>query len=142
MKLIGFALIPLIFLIASCYKISTCQVYKKRLYNKEANIIVLNKGSIGNNFIVNGLNPITGKKAVYTDVDGIYNYVYNNLEVGDTISKAKNNATFVVKKKKANILIAYDCLDGGYTAGNKLDTIPKLTYSKMIIDTIPKGTLR
>jgi hypothetical protein len=141
MKLIGPLLFALIFSAASCYKPSTCQIYKKKFYNKEANIIVLDKGPIGNNFIVKGLNPITGKKTVYTDINGIYNYLYNNLELGDTIIKTKSSTAFIIKKKKSNILIAYNCLDGIHTGGGKLDTIPESTYGKMIIDTIPKSSL-
>jgi hypothetical protein len=141
MKLIRPLLFPLIFSAASCYKPSTCQVYKKRFYSKETNIIVLDKGPIGNVFIVKGLNPITSEETVYTDIDGIYNYLYNNLELGDTIIKTKSSATFIIKKKKSNILIAYNCLNSVHTGVGKLDTIPEFTYGKMIIDTIPKSNL-
>lgn len=141
MSLIRFLSLPFIISIASCQKEVTCQVYKKRFYGKEANIIVLDKGPIGNSLVVKGVNLITRKNTIYTDVDGIYNYVYNNLEIGDTLIKKRNSATFTIKKKKATILISYNCLAGNYAESGILDTLPKLTYGKMTVDTIPKNNL-
>ncbi|MFD1872992.1 hypothetical protein ACFSDX_11170 [Hymenobacter bucti] len=135
---IRFSLSALIILMVSCQESITCQVYKKRFYSKEVNIVVADKGPIGNSFVVKGLNPITGRNIFYTDIDGIYNYVYNILEVGDTLMKTKNNAVFTIEKKKINILVFYDCLNGSYRGGGVLDTLPKLTYGKIIVDTIPK----
>ena len=137
-----FLSLTLLFLATSCYKLHTCQVHKKRFYAKETNIIVLDKGPRGNSFTVKGLNPITGESAIYTDGDGIYNYVYNNLNLGDTLIKTKNNATFLIKKRASNITITYNCANGNYRGGSKLDTIPELTYEKMTVDTLPKSIFR
>ena len=136
---IHYPLLAFIISMTSCQESVTCQVYRKRFYSKEVNIIVLDKGPMGNSFVVTGLDPITGKNTSYTDVDGIYNYVYNILEVGDTLVKTKNNATFTIKKRRINTLISYDdCLDGSYKGSGASDTLPNLTYGKMVIDTIPK----
>ena len=93
---------------------------------------------MGNSFIVKGLEPLTGKNVSYTDADGIYNYLYNSLEAGDTLVKTKGNALFTIKKRRINVLVFYNCLDGIYRGNGILDTLPKLTYGKMSVDTILK----
>ena len=88
--------------------------------------------------MIEGLDPITKKAISYADVDGIYNYVHNTLEVGDTLVKTRGSSTFTVKKRKMNILISYNCLDGSYRGGGVLDTSNNLTYGEMIVDTVSK----
>ena len=133
-----FSLLVFTIIMTSCQERTTCQVYKKRFYSKETSIIVLDRGPRGNGFVIKGLDPITRKATSYADVDGIYNYVYSTLEVGDTLIKTRNSANFIIKKRNTNILLSYNCLDGSYKGGGILDTVPNLTYGEMIVDTLPK----
>lgn len=116
--------IVIAFSASSCYKLQPCTEYRKRFFDKEVQVVVKDKGPQGNSFHIKGIEPVRLIEVNYADVDGLYNFIWNSLEIGDTLIKHKGNDNFLLKKKSFNLLVKYNC-DGGVTGIIKPDTLEK-----------------
>jgi len=110
--------------LSSCYSLPPCNEHRKRFFDKEVNIVITDRGPRGNSFHVKGINTANLKKSDYFDSDGIYNFIWNDIEVGDTLFKTKGNDLFILKKRNFNLLIKYNCNSSAY-GNTKVDTIQK-----------------
>jgi hypothetical protein len=109
---------------STCYTLPPCTEYRKRFFDKEVYAVVTDKGLQGNSFHIKGVEPTTSIKVDYADVDGLYNFIWNSLEIGDTIIKSKGTDRFLLKKKSLNIAIQYNC-EGGMFGNIRPDTLKK-----------------
>jgi hypothetical protein len=124
MKTKSFLYILIVTSMSSCYNLPPCTEYRKRFFDKEVCAVVTDKGPQGNSFHIKGFEPTTSFQIDYADVDGLYNFIWDRLEIGDTIIKSKGNDRFLLKKELINISIQYNC-EGGMTGVIKPDTLKK-----------------
>ncbi|WBA44256.1 hypothetical protein [Hymenobacter canadensis] len=101
-------------LLTGCNKLTPCDVYKKRFLNKQAYLVISDRGNNGNDLHLKGYNPITSQRAEYKGMDGLYIYLRNSIDVGDTLEKRINEPNFIVRKKRYNISIEYSCNGKSY----------------------------
>ncbi len=73
------------------------------------NIVVLNTGISGNVFEIRGYEPSTNRPVSYHDIHGLYVLIRDSTEIGDTLVKKLTETSFLLKKKRYNLIFELNC---------------------------------
>jgi hypothetical protein len=97
----------------SSVTLSSCQVDCKAITERarlmECNLIINDLPGAGRTFRVAGINPVTGKGEFYSDTDSWYVEFNQDIELGDTLVKRKNELKFYIHKKDTVMVFPYKC---------------------------------
>ncbi len=106
--------------LAACQEVGPCEKAKEFFLGKETNLVIQDKGIVGNVLDIKGYEPETKRNIRYQDTHGLYVFIRDSTELGDTLLKHKNETWFLLKKKKYNIKFGMSCNGNEY-----LQTMPE-----------------
>lgn len=96
------ACLPLAF--GACQRVPPCEEGKRYFLGKETNMVLTDKGMNGNLFDVRGYDPVTGRAVRYHNTHGLYIFIRDSAQVGDTLVKKRSETRFVLKKARVNLV--------------------------------------
>lgn len=120
--------------LSACERLLPCEEYNRVAYYPiELRLIVTDKGSIGRQCDLEGIDAVKHKKAEFHAMGGFYVAVKNAIAVGDTVVKNKGASTFLIKKQGYNIRVNSPCVETKSTNA--------YSYAPTTTDTIPKNPI-
>ncbi|GEM50217.1 hypothetical protein EB1_00070 [Empedobacter brevis NBRC 14943 = ATCC 43319] len=94
----------------SCDQSSNCEAFFLKRKNSECFLLVEKKDlGTGGNLAMEGINPFTQEKCDCNEKNRWWAIYRNEIEIGDTIIKRKDELTFNIHKKDTIISHEWEC---------------------------------
>lgn len=96
-------------LLSGCGKNDTCAKYESVYRTDSVHVVIRQQEISGRRVKLDGYHPVNRKPVKYRNISGIFLYVQDVLQIGDTLKKELGSLSYVIKKSDRNITLEYNC---------------------------------